>query len=250
MLSACYISGKNESPEIGRRISSALRAAHLRRFAAGKLGAGSGAKAAPDLIVAAPGENRAFISEVEGLRRAFPRSAIVIASGRVSQEMSAQAYRAGATAVVPLGALPEALTYLAQVLETGTPAARDPVLTMRDPVLTMVEEFHDRVTGRLDAGAIARGLGVSVSALAKAAGLTPSALSKRPQAKAAQSALRELEFALAGLYRLLGSDARVRAWLNAPQPDLGGEAPLGLLTDGSTREFADYVRGALSGQPT
>jgi hypothetical protein len=55
---------------------------------------------------------------------------------------------------------------------------------------------------------------------------------------------------VAALRRLLGSDARVRAWLNAPHPDLGGDAPLALLTKGSAKDLADYVRGALSGQPT
>jgi len=76
---------------------------------------------------------------------------------------------------------------------------------------------------------------------------TPSALSKRPHARAA---LREIEFAVAALRRLLGSDARVRAWLNAPHPDLGGDAPLALLMKGSAKDLADYVRSALSGQPT
>src|SRR6202050_2636302 len=52
---------------------------------------------------------------------------------------------------------------------------------------------------------------VATRQLAKAVGLTPSALSKRPHAKAAQDALREIEFAVAAVRRLLGSDARVRA---------------------------------------
>ena len=117
-------------------------------------------------------------------------------------------------------------------------------------VKIVVEEFHDKATGRLDSDAVARGLGISVSGLAKAVGLTPSALSKRPHARAAQDALREIEFAVAALRRLLGSDTRVRAWLNAPHPDLGGDAPLALLTKGSAKDLADYVRGAVSGQPT
>ncbi len=113
----------------------------------------------------------------------------------------------------------------------------------------MVEEFHDKATGRLDSDAVARGLGISVSGLAKAVGLTPSALSKRPHARAAQGALREIEFAVAALRRLLGSDARVRAWLNAPHPDLKGR-PAGSSSKGSVKDLADYVRGAVSGQPT
>jgi hypothetical protein len=114
----------------------------------------------------------------------------------------------------------------------------------------MVEAFHDRATARLDAGAVARGLGIPVSGLAKAVGLTASALSKRPHAKGAQDALRQIEFAMAALRRLLGPDSRVRAWLNAPHPDLGGDVPLALLMKGSARDLADYVLGALARQPT
>ncbi len=178
------------------------------------------------------------------MRRAFPNTAIVITSRSLSGERSADVYRAGATAVVPLGALGDAIANLAQVFKVGSPGKAS---TLDE---TMVEEFHDRATGRLDSDAVARGLGISVSGLAKAVGLTPSALSKRPHARAAQDALREIEFAVAALRRLLGSDARVRAWLNAPHPDLGGNAPLALLTKGSAKDLADYVRGALSGQPT
>ena len=145
--------------------------------------------------------------------------------------------------MVPLGALDDAIANLAEVFQAGKPKD-DLALEI------VVEEFHDKATGRLNSDAVARGLGISVSGLAKAVGLTPSALSKRPHASAAQDALREIEFAVAALRRLLGSDARVRAWLNAPHPDLGGDAPLALLTKGSAKDLADYVRGALSGQPT
>ena len=199
---------------------------------------------APDLIVAGLGKHGTAVLEVKGLRRRFPGIAIVITSRKLSGEISAEVYRAGATAVVPLGALGDAIANLAASVRGGK-AERRPRFRR-----TMVEEFHDKATGRLDSDAVARGLGISVSGLAKAVGLTPSALSKRPHARAAQDALREIEFAVAALRRLLGSDARVRAWLNAPHPDLGGDAPLALLTKGSAKDLADYVRGALSGQPT
>ncbi|MGH7838298.1 MAG: antitoxin Xre/MbcA/ParS toxin-binding domain-containing protein [Candidatus Binataceae bacterium] len=206
--------------------------------------AGGEPDTAPDLIVAGLGERGVALVEIKGLRRAFPNAAIVITSRNLSGERSADVYRAVATAVVPLGALGDAIANLAQVFKVGNPGKAS---TLDE---TMVEEFHDRATGRLDSDAVARGLGISVSAMAKAVGLTPSALSKRPHARAAQDALREIEFAVAALRRLLGSDARVRAWLNAPHPDLGGDAPLALLTKGSAKDLADYVRGTLSGQPT
>jgi len=244
MLNALYITRNDEGPEFEERVAAALRSAHLRRLPVAKAVAGVRPDTAPDLIVAGLGKHGTAVLEVKGLRRRFPGIAIVITGGKLSREISAQVYRAGATAVVPLGALDDAIANLAKVFEAGKPK-EEHALGER-----MVEEFHDQATGRLDSDAVARGLGISVSGLAKAVGLTPSALSKRPHARAAQDALREIEFAVAALRRLLGSDARVRAWLNASHPDLGGDAPLALLTKGSAKDLADYVRGAVSGQPT
>ena len=243
MLNALYVTRNDEGPEFEERVTAALRSAHLRRLPVAKAVAGVRLDTAPDLIVAGLGKHGTAVLQVKGLRRRFPGIAIVITSGKLSREISAQVYRAGATAVVPLGALDDAIANLAKVFQAGKPKD-DRALEI------VVEEFHDKATGRLDSDAVARGLGISVSGLAKAVGLTPSALSKRPHAKAAQDALREIEFAVAALRRLLGSDARVRAWLNASHPDLGGDAPLALLTKGTAKDLADYVRGALSGQPT
>jgi Protein of unknown function (DUF2384) len=244
MLNALYVTRNDEGPEFNKRVAAALRSARLRRLPVAKAVAGVQPDTAPDLIVAGLGKHGTAVLEVKGLRRRFPGIAIVITSRRLSGEISAQVYRAGATAVVPLGALDDAIANLAEVFETGK------AKNERGLDETVVEEFHDKATGRLDASSVARSLDISVSGLAKAVGLTPSALSKRPHARAAQDALREIEFAVAALRRLLGSDARVRAWLNAPHPDLGGDAPLTLLTKGSAKDLADYVRGALSGQPT
>jgi Protein of unknown function (DUF2384) len=118
------------------------------------------------------------------------------------------------------------------------------------PAVAIVEEPHDPDTGRLDTQRAARALGVPLGTLAKAIGSTPSALAKRSSAKSVQLGLREIEFAIAGLRELLGSDRRMLAWLNEPHPDLGGEPPINLLAKGSAREFANYVRSALAGQPT
>jgi len=244
MLNALYVTRKNEGPEFERSVTVALRSAHLRRLPVAKAVAGAQPDTAPDLIVAGLGEDGPGLVDIRGLRRAFPKTAIVITSRKLSEGISSEVYRAGATVVVPLDALNEAIANLIQVFEAGAPK------NARALDETMVEEFHDRATGRLDADAVARGLGISVSMLAKGIRLTPSALSKRPHARAAQDALRKIEFAIAALRHLLRSEARVRAWLNAPHPDLGGDAPLALLTKGSARDFADYIMAALSGQPT
>ena len=84
------------------------------------------------------GERGAALIEIKGLRRAFPNAAIVITSRKLSGETSADVYRAGATAVVPLGALGDAIANLTQVFEAGK--------TKKSSALdeTMVEEFHDK----------------------------------------------------------------------------------------------------------
>jgi len=127
--------------------------------------------------------------------------------------------------------------------KTGPPSSRHPI---EDQV---VAEFHDRKTGRLDASLVAEAYGVSLSALARALGVTQSALSKRTTAAAAQDALRELEFAWAALLSAVESPDRVRAWLHALRPDLGGKPPLSLLLEGSAVAFANYVRSVIAGEP-
>ena len=242
MLNALYVVRTKDGAEFQRTVTTALRSARVRRVAAAQAVANTKRSETPDLIVARLEAHEA-LNGIADLRQAFPKSLIVVASRGFSQERSAAVYRAGANTFVPLNAVGDAIANLARVFEADE---RRP----SGPDETMVEEFHDPTTGRLDANAVARGLGISVSGLAKAVGLTPSALSKRPRAKSAQDALREIEFAMSGLRRLLGADSRVRAWLNAPHPDLEGDAPLALLRTGSAKDLADYVRGALSGQST
>jgi uncharacterized protein (DUF2384 family) len=241
MLNALYVTRK-ESLDFDRKVSAALRTAALRKVPLTRALPRRDSGYSPDLVVASM--ESGHVVEIVGLRQAYPKSLIVVAIKKFSPEISVRAYRAGATAVVPLDALGDALANLTQVLEAD---ASNQVFALDE---NTIKEFHNEATGRLDAHAVARGLGVSVAALAKSIKLTPSALSKRPHAKAAQEGLRQLEFVMATLRRLLGSDSRTRAWLNAPHADLDGQPPIALLTKGSARELADYVRSVLAGQPT
>ena len=199
----------------------------------------------PDFVIVADSTGAA--ATIRAIARAFPTTPLIVTTSEVSTGVSDREYRAGATAVVPLSALASAVKRIMHVHVPPKTGSR-PVARFH-AARGLVEELHDPVTGRLDAQRVAIALGVSISTLAKAVGLTPSALSKRGDAKAAQPALREIEFAIACLPQLLGSDARMLAWLHANHPDLGGEPPINLLTKGSAREFANYVRSALAGQP-
>jgi antitoxin Xre/MbcA/ParS-like protein len=205
----------------------------------------------PDLVIV----DSAGVSliEIKMIVRAFPKSVVIVASKRVSTEKSEENYKAGVTAVVPLNSLQHALTNVRRILGERAQAnveLKQPKASPEAFEHTVIEGLHDPNTGRLSAQAIADTLGISATALAKSIGLTPSALSKRPDAKAAQRSLRDLEFSIAALRRLLGSETTMRAWLNAPNPDLGQEPPIHLLTKGSASELASYIRSALAGQPT
>ncbi len=121
MLNALYVTRNDEGPEFEERVTAALRSAHLRRLPVAKAVAGVRPDTAPDLIVAGLGKHGTAVLQVKGLRRRFPGIAIVITGGKLSREISAQVYRAGATAVVPLGALGDAIANLAEVFQAGKP---------------------------------------------------------------------------------------------------------------------------------
>jgi hypothetical protein len=49
------------------------------------------------------------------------------------------------------------------------------------------------------------------------------------------------------LQRLFGERSRVLVWLNSPNAELGGEAPIGLVMEGRAEVVADLVEGTLAG---
>lgn len=180
------------------------------------------------------------------LKGAAPKTPRVFVTEHVTSKVATAVVEAGGY-VATLRSAPAILATLEAQLLGGDPYQVPPVLRLRN--VLMVPEFHAE-GGPIDAAKVAAALGLAPSALAKPVGVTPSALSRRTTARAAQKGLRELEFVWAALRQEMGSDDRVRAWLNAPHPDLGGEPPLALLVKGSATALADYVRSALAGQPT
>lgn len=195
----------------------------------------------PDIVLVS-GDSLS-IAEIKQIHRATLYADLVVLARHITARMAKEAYAVGARAVVPEEA---AVTYI------SGHAFADVRSALPNRVLTehLVKEFHDAKTGRLDANRVATAFGIPLSTLAKAIDVTPGALSKRPTAAAAQRGLRETEFTWATLRRMLGSDDLVRAWLHAGHPDLGGDPPIRLLTERSARTLSDYLRNALSGQPT
>ncbi|HEV3037815.1 MAG TPA: response regulator [Candidatus Angelobacter sp.] len=118
-----------------------------------------------------------------------------------------------------------------------------------EPLAHLVEKLHDPKTGRLDAQRIAQFFGFKVAELARMLEKRVGTVSKTANAPALQDALRPLEVIASGLLRLLGSETRVRMWLQAANPALDGHAPVELLQRGKVAELADFVQDLLEGRP-
>jgi DNA-binding NarL/FixJ family response regulator len=199
----------------------------------------------PDLIVLDSLGRPQMVVELKRLETVYPGIPVLVMTARVSDSAAVMGYRAGAVAIVTPKTMPLAAKTLAEHLSLQASSQH---VSRRAGLETYIEPaFHD-ARGRLDAMAIARAFGVSVSQLARSLSITPSALSKRSTADAAQAGLRELEFVWVTLTRMLGNEDLTRAWLNAAHPDLGGQPPLVYLRAGRGTDLAAWVRGSLLGE--
>jgi len=227
------------SPPAGRRRGVVVRA--LGRAGFRVLTPDRPEQATPDLIVALG--TIAVLAQVKLMRAAAPRVPIIVAwLGRPQERFVTAAYAAGATSVVPAEHVDTAWNNLLRVLGGSRRAGAAPRAHE-----SFVAGFHEP-TGRLDAARVARTMGLTLSQVARAIGVTPSALSKRPAAGAAQAGLRELESAWAMLLDMLGGEELARAWLHAGHPDFSGRPPLAYLSEGGARRLADYLRAAVAGE--
>jgi hypothetical protein len=178
--------------------------------------------AAPDLVVALG--SITVLAEVKLMCAVAPHVPIFVAwAGRPEEQFLSEAYAAGATSVVPAERVDVAWENFVRVSRGGR--------NIEAVHGTLVPGFHDE-TGRLDATRVAQLMGLTLSQVAKAIGVTTSALSKRSSAAAAQSGLRELEFSWATLLDMLGEAELARAWLHTGHPDFSSEPPLRYLTEG------------------
>jgi transcriptional regulator with XRE-family HTH domain len=229
----------SSSPATGRRraVVRALKRAGFRVLTADR----PEHAAAPDLVVALG--PIAVLVKVRLMRAVAPHVPIFVAwVDRPGQRFVTEAYAAGATSVVPAEHVDVAWNNLLRVLGEAKGAGAAPRVHE-----TFVRGFHDP-TGRLDATRVAEATGLTLSQVAKAIGVTPSALSKRPSAGAAQPGLRELEFCWATLLDTLGQEELARAWLRAGHPDFSGKPPVDYLIEGGAKRLGDYLRAATAGE--
>ncbi len=103
--------------------------------------------------------------------------------------------------------------------------------------------------GRLDAQKVSALYSISLASLARALGRSEQSVHKTPTSPRIQPALRVYERIAAMLIRLTGSEIGMRTWMQASNPELEGETPLGLLLNGEGEVVADLLEGVLCGEP-
>lgn len=124
---------------------------------------------------------------------------------------------------------------------TPTPRAR------AQPIVT---ELHDSRNGRIDAKMLASYLDVRLTALARTIGKDYKAVFKSPSSAALQPLLSPIHRMVVALNRIYGDRARVLAWLNTSNLELGGARPMELVLDGRAEAAGDLVEATLAGVPT
>jgi len=103
-------------------------------------------------------------------------------------------------------------------------------------------------SGRLSAKKIAQLFDVTLTELGEWIDRKKAALSKTPDANNIQPLLEPL--AQIAFYRkALGDDASFRKWLRTGHELLEGKAPLAWIKEGRSRQVAEFVEDALTGQP-
>lgn len=112
----------------------------------------------------------------------------------------------------------------------------------------LVPDLRNR-TGRLDARKVAVLFGIPLAEVARIAGRQLSTVHKTPASPSLQQPLSLFERIAAALLPLAGSEEGLRMWLNAPNRDLAGHAPIALLSQGQGEIVAELLEDALVGQP-
>lgn len=102
-------------------------------------------------------------------------------------------------------------------------------------------------SGRLSARRVAETFGLSLSEVARIAGVTRQAVSKTDDSPSIQDALKPFERIARLRARLPQRD--FQRWLNMPSESLEGGAPIDVIRDGKVEAIADWVENLLVGHP-
>jgi hypothetical protein len=125
-------------------------------------------------------------------------------------------------------------------------AAKQPSLPA-DPFRRPWAELYAPETGRLDAKAVAKVLGIKLRPFMSAIGYDYGTAYKTPDAPALQPKLAPIARVLEMLHGSFQSPESVRAWLNTPRRDLEGDTPLQVILADETEAVVSLLEGAQLG---
>jgi Protein of unknown function (DUF2384) len=117
-------------------------------------------------------------------------------------------------------------------------------------VAVPLTELHNVASGRIDARRVADYLGVPLSHLADAVGVSYPAVHKTPDAMGLQRGLGPIKRSLSLLSRVAPNKRTARAWLNSPHPDLGEKTPLEVMLSGHADAVVGLLENAIAGLPS
>ena len=186
-------------------------------------------------------EVRVVLAGAKGVRQGAARAlagpgrsdVIIVQGGRVEVILGVTA---GATAADVGARIDRLASSVREAVQAYAPA--------RPP---LVAALHDPESGRIDARRLAAYLDVPLSALSRAIGKQYKAVFKSPSSGVLQARLAPLHRMVVALHRVFGERSRVLVWLNSPNAELGGAAPIGLVMEGRAGVVADLVEGTLAG---
>jgi hypothetical protein len=113
----------------------------------------------------------------------------------------------------------------------------------------VVDSLHDPASGRLDARRVGDLFGLQLSAVAGVLGRNLSTVSKTPNAKPLQHGLSQFERIGAAFLHMIPSAERMRMWMNAAHPDLGGRTPISFIEERRGDVVVRLIESVLNGQP-
>ncbi|WP_102124859.1 MbcA/ParS/Xre antitoxin family protein [Deinococcus planocerae] len=122
--------------------------------------------------------------------------------------------------------------------------------TTEGPTAHLLMDARDPRSGKLDARRVAGTFGLTMRELAQALERDPSGLSKHPTSDSLQEPLHELEEIGLHLREVFGDLGVGRMWLRAPNPVLGGRAPLSYLLERRPVAVQRLLLLAETGTPT
>jgi DNA-binding NarL/FixJ family response regulator len=203
----------------------------------------------PDVLVIQAEAARAALKKI---RQASPRTRVITVhpAGGASHLATADTLAADDLVFAPVeGAeLKVRVDRLVQAARVASAAARTSGAGKR-PVEPSTE-LHDEESGRIDARRLAEYLDVPLTALSRAVGKGYKAVFKSPASAALQPLLTPVHRVIVALQRVYGDRAKVLAWLNSANLELGGARPIDLVLDGRAEAVADLVEATLAGVPT